>query len=123
MQLRGPLLSRELASREGAHLHLSPSTYYVPAIHAAVVVVLGIFALRGSKISVGLLAALMVWYCRGAYGNAVRWSVRGPVEQELAAWDLGSALVYLLLAVSFAIYLAVALVRAKRQSAGFSGEP
>ena len=121
MLLRDPLLWREIASREGEGLHLSPSVYYVPAIHAAIVLVLGIFALRGSKVSVGLLTALMAWYCRGAYLSAVRWSMRGPLEHEFAVWDQWAALIYLLLAVSFAIYLVVTLVRAKRPAASSSG--
>jgi hypothetical protein len=115
MQVRDALFWRHLASI--TDLHVSDGLYVRDGIWGVIILLLGIFAVRGSRLSVGLLALLMAWYSRGSFATAGRLNLGAPGERVIALWAQRSAFLYLLLAAAFATYLLLALLKRRRDQA------
>jgi hypothetical protein len=98
MELRGALYWQGLITDESLTIHGDISNLWLRhGIYGAVILLLGLFAIRGSKVCIGLMSMLMAWYARGSYSTAVPLSARGPAEREIAQWALRTTALYLLL--------------------------
>ena len=115
MELRSALYWQGLITDESLTIHGDLSNLWLRhGIYGAVILLLGVFAIRGSKVCIGLMSLLMAWYARGAYSTAGPLSARGPAEREIAQWALQTTALYLLLALAFAAFFVVVLVRSRR---------